>query len=80
MHADLDATQRAAAVLAARANGDLEGARCLLDEFDDATSMALGFFAVAELAIQVHAVDSDRTPTELTRQLIADIAKARPHA
>lgn len=77
MDPHLQATQRAAAVLAARANGDLDGARSLLEEFDDPTAMALGFFAVAELAIQVYAADTDRTVTELIRQLIADVANAR---
>lgn len=80
MPSHVEDTQRAAAVLAARANGDLEGARRLLDEFDDPTSMALAFFAVADLAVQVHAADVSRPPTELASQLAVDLARAATQA
>lgn len=71
--------QRAAAVLAARARGDATHAAELLAEFDGHEAMALAFFSVAELSLQLHAVDAGRPPADLASQLAIDLANAATH-
>ena len=76
----MEDAQRAAAILAARANGDHDDAAALLADFDGHESMALAFFSVAELSLQLHAAEARRSPAVMASQLALDLANAASQA
>lgn len=80
MRRHMEDAQRAVAILAARANGDHGDAAALLAEFEGHESMALAFFSVAELSLQLHAAEVRRPPAVLASQLALDLAHAASRA
>lgn len=65
----VDAAQRAAGVLAARARGDHAGASELMASFPDATTLAGGSMLVAELALGLYERESGNDRETCLREL-----------
>ncbi|GGR54364.1 Fe-Mn family superoxide dismutase [Nocardioides luteus] len=73
----VDAAQRAAGVLAARARGDFEDASSLMASFEDSMTLAGGSMLLAELALGLYERESgisrDACLAELTVRLEASV-------
>ncbi len=72
----VEGAQRAAGVLAARANDDPEGASALLGQFSSEGQIAASFMTVAELAVHLHAADTGEHPAEFLQELAMHLAGA----
>lgn len=73
----VDAAQRAAGVLAARARGDHEGASSLMASFEDPMTLAGGSMLLAELALGLYergsGISRETCLAELTLRLEASV-------
>lgn len=69
LHDVVDAAQRAAGVLAARARGDREGAAGLIGTFASDRELAGGSLLVAELLLGMHAAETGRSVDDCVREL-----------
>lgn len=72
----VEAAQRAAGVVTARSRGDLAGAEALLADFPSESAKAMGFFVLAELALQTLARATGEDLEAVAQQMSLDIADA----
>lgn len=73
-----ECVQRAAAYVAARARGDLEGAESLLASFDNENQRTLAFAALAELSIGLLAAYDEEPTDVVATRLALTVAQLRP--
>ncbi|NJP35764.1 superoxide dismutase [Micromonospora thermarum] len=79
--AAVDLVQRAAGVIAARRRGDLAGAEELLAAFDSEQARSLGFYLLADLALDLVRAQTGQCLDDLVRELtllVADAAQSPP--
>ena len=69
-----ECVQRAAAYVAARARGDLDGAEAMVASFDNDNQRALAFAALAERAVGLLAAYDDESTDVVAAQLALSIA------
>ncbi|RNL64901.1 hypothetical protein EFK50_02650 [Nocardioides marmoriginsengisoli] len=72
----VDAGQRAAGVLAARARGDRAGAGELLQTFADDRELATGALLVAELTLGLYGAETGRDVESCVRELNLQLEQA----